>query len=100
RVGGEDVTVYTTGSVAWVANGQVIAAGPMLPFSQFPAGSTYVRAEIGDLSGSVVYTQAFAVRPVGDSDGDGDVDPGDRAVCARVRSDIDRVPDHRAACDR
>jgi len=94
------LTVHTAGNVEWVANGRLIATGPILSFAHLPAGSTYVRAEIGDLNGSRVYTQAFVVRPVGDSDGDGDVDGMDAAVCARVRGGIDLLPDHVAACDR
>jgi len=62
------------------------------------ASSGYVRAEITDGDGSVVYTQAFVIRPVGDVDGDRAVDRGDAILCESTEPGT-LAPDLRLACD-
>jgi hypothetical protein len=64
----------TSAAVKWIADGEVVGDQPMLLYANIPYRAHYVRAEISDSIGSTVYTQAFAVRPVGDVDGDGHVD--------------------------
>lgn len=93
------VFVDTDGAVTWVANGgRAIGRDALLEFSNLPVGTTYVRAEISNAEGSTIYTQAFAVRPVGDANGDGSVDATDSSVCSAVQAGTDADPDHIAAC--
>ena len=68
-------------AVKWIADGQIVGNEPMLSYRSLPSGARYVRAEISNAEGSTVYTQAFPVRPVGDVDGDYDVDGDDDALC-------------------
>ena len=95
---GSDVTIDTEGSVRWIAMGEVVGTGPRFQVSALPRSATYLRAEIRNADGSVVFTQAFAIRQVGDSDGDGDVDDTDKQVCAGVQQGAERDPDRIAAC--
>ena len=93
------VTIGTDGAVAWIANGKrVAAAGPFLKISGLSPG--YVRAEVSNGDGSIVYVQPFVIRPVGDANGDGQVDSQDAAVCAAVASGADQTADHIMACRR
>lgn len=92
------VLIDSPDTVRWIANGSPIASGSLLQYSALPANTRYVRAEISNPQGSVVYTQAFAVRPVGDSNGDGAVDATDRAVCDAVSAGSETHPDRVAAC--
>jgi hypothetical protein len=71
----------TAETVTWIADGRVVGNQPMLRFKNLSYGVRYVRAEISDAVGSTVYTQAFTVRPLGDVDGDYDVDFDDEALC-------------------
>lgn len=73
--------IEADGNVTWVTAGAVVSDGPVLPYSDMPPNTKYVRAEVTGADGSVVYTQAFVVRPRGDSDGDYDVDSDDEALC-------------------
>jgi hypothetical protein len=75
------IYVETSGAVKWIADGQVVGNQPMLSYGSLPSGARYVRAEISNAEGSTVYTQAFPVRPVGDVDGDYDIDGDDDALC-------------------
>jgi hypothetical protein len=75
------IYVETSEAVKWIANGQVVGTEPMLPYGNFPSGARYVRAEVSNPEGSTVYTQAFPVRPIGDVDGDYDIDADDDAIC-------------------
>jgi hypothetical protein len=90
------VTITTTGQVRWISNGNVIAEGTSVSFSSLPANTRYVRAEIGGSGSATTYTQAFTVRPVGDVDGDYDIDDADRRICSTLGPDPDPV--HDAAC--
>ncbi|RIL04778.1 MAG: hypothetical protein DCC71_12830 [Proteobacteria bacterium] len=47
--------------VRWIANGEEIWEGASLNLGALPADASYVRAEISNADGSVVYTQAFAL---------------------------------------
>lgn len=95
----EVIYLETEGDVTWVANGQRIATGPLLSYRTLEYGVTYVRAEVADTGGSVVYTQAFAVRPRGDVNGDYQVDAADESFCARIASGGTADADHRLACE-
>ena len=59
----------------------MIAASNTLSFRDLPPNSRYVRAEVVGVNDTVVYTQAFPVRPVGDVDGDYDVNDQDGQLC-------------------
>jgi hypothetical protein len=93
-----DVTIDTDGAVRWIAMGEVVGSGPRFQVSALAPGAKYLRAEIRNAEGSVVFTQAFAIREVGDSDGDGDVDGIDQQVCVAVQSGVERDADRIAAC--
>lgn len=93
----ESVFIETFAHVDWIAQGELIASGPLLLYEDLPIGARYVRAEVSDDAGSVVYTQPFVVRPVGDADGDYDVDLEDLVLCtAAEESMTDDVAD---ACE-
>lgn len=79
--GGDFLVIDTTDSVQWISNGAVVAEGARLEIAVVPRGARYVRAEVSNPEGSKVYTQAFHLRPVGDVDGDYDVDDVDIRIC-------------------
>jgi len=93
RIGvvGTSITVATAARVRWIVDGAPDRESPTLDVATLRAGTRVVRAEVFDGDGSVVYTQGFAVRPVGDVDGDYDVDRDDRRLCARI-ADGDIAP--------
>jgi hypothetical protein len=92
------VEIDTDGEVTWIAGGAPVGNERSLGYQRLPPGSRYVRAEVRNGDGSVVFTQAFSVRPVGDADGNGVVNGIDREVCARVAQGADVTPDRVAAC--
>jgi hypothetical protein len=92
------ILIDTPDSVRWIADGVPFASGSLLEFTMIPAGSRYVRAEISNADGSTVFTQAFALRPVGDTNDDGRVDAVDRGVCDAVRAGTELNPDRIDAC--
>jgi hypothetical protein len=92
------VFIDTPDSVRWIGNGVEIASGNLLEYTKMPPDTLYVRAEISNAEGSVVYTQAFSVRRVGDVDGDGSVDLNDLGICQSVVSGAETHPDRVAAC--
>jgi len=51
-----------TGNVRWVGNGRLVREGRRLPLDRLPRNLQYVRGEIVDPAGSVLYTQAFGLR--------------------------------------
>lgn len=97
---GEDfLTIDTTDSVRWISNGKIVAEGRDLDLALLPRGARYVRAEVSNLAGSTVYTQAFQLRPVGDVDGDYDVDDTDRRMCdGSIGGGAPLSPEQRDAC--
>ena len=98
-VGASSVSIDTEGTVRWIARGTTVGNASTIQYSSLPPGATYLRAEVQSSDGSVViFTQAFSVRPVGDADGDGDVDTIDQAICANARSGTERESDRIAAC--
>lgn len=94
----DSVTIDTDGQVTWIVHGRSIHIGSSLEFSALPSGSRYVRAEISNGEGSIVYTQALWVRPVGDADGDGSVTLIDQQICDDIAAGRDLSPDRVAAC--
>jgi hypothetical protein len=93
------VAIDSDGSVRWIANGAVISESATLTYTTLRSGTRYLRAEVYNQAGSVVYTQAFWVRPFGDADGDSSVDADDEQVCARVRNGTETDPDRVSACN-
>ena len=94
----DHVHIETPGEVTWIAHGAVAAHGSTLYFSELRPGWRYVRAEIGSTNGSVVYTQAFSVRPRGDVDGDYDVDAADTELCSQVAAGVLQARVYVEAC--
>ncbi len=92
------VTLVTDGDVTWISMGQVFGTGKRFDLSVLPIAATYLRAEIRNTEGSVVYTQAFTLGTVGDADGDRDHDEVDRRICLDVASGAERNPVLVAAC--
>lgn len=97
-VGASSISIDTAGAVRWISRGVQVGGEPTLQYSALPPGATYLRCEIENSEHSVVYTQAFKVRPVGDANGDGDVDADDKRVCEMVKSGDERDADRVAAC--
>lgn len=93
------ITIDVDDVIRWISHGSVIASGRYLPFSALPMDSRYVRAEVQNTDGSIVYTQAFSVRPVGDSNGDGVVNTADETICADVTAGRNTDPEQVAACE-
>jgi hypothetical protein len=91
-------SIESTGNVTWKTRGNTVTTGPVILYSDLPPDSRYVRAEIAGADGSVVYTQAFAVRPMRDVDGDYDVDGEDANVCKRLQNSTERDAVLEAAC--
>lgn len=94
----ELIFIETGGAVVWKANGGIVGHGATLFLSDLSTDLRYVRAEIEGDEGSVVYTQPFALRPIGDANGDFHVDRLDEEACDEV--DAGQVHDPRvvAAC--
>lgn len=80
------IEIDTTDRIEWVTGGALIGTGRRLESTSIPQGSRYVRAEISNMDGSMIFTQAFRVRPVGDVDGDYDVDSQDQSICWTIQS--------------
>lgn len=80
--------ILSGGHVRWISSGKVVADNPLLEYDLIPSGARYVRAEVSGDDGSTVYTQPFVVRPVGDVDGDYDVDSDDTTMCRNASSDV------------
>jgi hypothetical protein len=57
------IIVGTSGNVTWIANGLSYSTGPVLDVGSLPLNTRYVRAQISSNDGSVVYTQAWGIRP-------------------------------------
>jgi hypothetical protein len=91
-------TAYT--SARWVANGKQVAQGLVLDLRTLSTDTKYVRAEIANAEGSVVYIQPLVIRRSGDADGNGIVDSADTTVCTAVKAGTDHDPDHVDACLR
>jgi hypothetical protein len=92
------ITITTSDSVVWIANGVRLPFLHTLPFYGLPHGTVVVRAEVINPEGSTGFAQPFSIRPVGDLDGDGRVDVGEQAICLGVAEGQDADPDHRAGC--
>jgi hypothetical protein len=91
-------SIESTGNVTWKTGGNTVSTGSVILYSDLPPDSRYVRAEIAGLDGSVVYTQAFAVRPLRDVDGDFDADDDDAAICRSLDTATERNAVWEAAC--
>lgn len=78
---GASVDVDGYSEVRWVTRNGVVSTGPEFDRALLPANTRWVRAEVHDPGQSVQYLQAFVVRPVGDVDGDYDIDDDDSRIC-------------------
>jgi hypothetical protein len=84
-VSDQSIEIDADGDIVWVSGGSRVGRGGRLSLDalQDPS-SSYVRAEVHNDDGSVVYTQSFTLRPVGDIDGDGIVTPVDDRLCRAI----------------
>ncbi len=66
---GGTIRLETRGAVRWISNGTIAGVGEVLNWRALPARARYVRAEVSNAEGSVVFTQPFALRaaPPGDA---------------------------------
>ena len=58
----DSIYIETTDPVTWITNFGVVASGKALFLNDLRKHTTYARAEITNAEGSIVYTQAFAIR--------------------------------------
>ena len=77
------IHVATDGAVTWISHGMVISTGLDLPLTWLRGGSRYVRFESRNGDGSAVYSQAFELGLVGDSNNDGVVNEADAPLSLR-----------------
>ena len=69
------ISIATPDTVTWIADGVAIATGITLPLSLVPQSAHYVRAEVSNADGSIVFTQPFFLEQFcGDVTDDGVVD--------------------------
>lgn len=64
QVGTRNIKIFTSAgneTITWIGNGGVVKVGDKLRLQGLPAGLVYVRAEIDDGAGRVVYTQPFTL---------------------------------------
>jgi len=92
------IFIDTPEKVRWISMGKEIGVDNLLEFRNIPPGSRYIRAELRNSEGSITYTQAFAVRPVGDIDGDSNVDGADKQLCLAIASNPITNEIQAAAC--
>jgi len=93
------ITLLSDGYVVWIASGgKEIASGPSMQLGQLEPGTSYVRAIVTDPEANAVYTQAFAIRSVLDTNGDGVINSDDDATCLRVTQGTEHGSDYVAAC--
>jgi hypothetical protein len=93
------ITIESTGNVAWKTRGAVVGTNPVLLYSDLPADARYVRAEVSANDGSVLYTQAFSLRPRLDANGDYNVTMEDRVTCHEVWMGSETGRPSVAACE-
>jgi|GEM_PF-1366137 hypothetical protein len=98
EVAGSKITIESDGSVRWITDGVEVAQGATLDIAALPRRSAYVRAEVTGPKNVVVYVQAFSLRPLGDVDGDFDVDEIDTLICGRVSRNEESNPVYVDAC--
>src|SRR6266516_570503 len=60
-VGDSTIDIEADGDIRWIGNGSLVGEGHLLDIRSLPAGTRYVRAEISNTEGSVVFTQAFGL---------------------------------------
>jgi len=97
EVDSSSIVITARGEVRWISHGEQVGVGEQLELDTLPLNSRYVRAEISDADGSIVFVQPFVLAYVGDVDGDGDVDSRDSELCEQVVAGLDTLPDHVAA---
>jgi hypothetical protein len=85
-------------TVKWIANGFEVASGPALNMLEVPTTALYVRAEVS-AGNNVLFTQAFTIRRVGDTNGDRVTDARDQVVCVAVLAKQDLDAEHINACE-
>lgn len=91
------IEIGTAGTVRWISHGRQVSTGRRLALTELPTSARHVRAEVTNALGSTVWVQPFVLAPVGDIDGDGQVDEADALACVDVHSGADTDPDHQAA---
>ena len=91
------IHIEANGRVEWIVDGQPFSVGPTFVVPQ--GSNRYVRAQISNEDGTILYTQAFSLRPVGDINGDHRVDMFDRFLCEYGARGVDLSDDAQRACE-
>lgn len=61
--GGHIITIDTTDSVRWISIGAQVGTGPSFNVGTLADSKKYIRAEVENADGSIVYLQPFGLRP-------------------------------------
>jgi len=64
-VSNKSITVTTVDAVRWISMGAVVATGNSIDVGTLPGSARYVRAEVENADGSVVYVQPFELEQRG-----------------------------------
>ena len=87
------ISIFTADSVTWIADGAIVASGSVLALAVVPESAHYVRAEVSNADGSVVFTQPFFFEQLcGDVSDDGVVDDLDVDVFRLLLADPTGAP--------
>lgn len=60
---GHIITIETTDSVRWISMGAQVGTGPSFNVGSLADSKKYIRAEVENADGSIVYLQPFGLRP-------------------------------------
>jgi hypothetical protein len=94
---GSSITILAQGDIRWISHGEEVGSGERFNLDTLPLHARYLRAEVHNPEGSVVFVQPLMLALTGDIDGDGVVDHHDELLCEQVLAGIDTLPDHVAA---
>lgn len=94
----EAIAIDTDATVRWIVHGAEIERGPRLLLANLPPNSKYARAEISYDGITILYSQPFVLRPVGDVNGDYRVDRVDGRICHDAENGAELDELRAAAC--
>ena len=94
----DSITItYGAGELIWISHGREVGRGPRFDLDRLRGHARYVRAELRSVDGSIVFVQPFWLAPIGDIDGDGQVDGADLGLCEAVVAGTESDPPRSAA---